>query len=1077
MKPLYLSIQGLFSYRNQVEIDFVPLTEAGLFGIFGPVGSGKSTILDAMTLALYGESDRLSAQDRRNYNLMNLQSNELKIRFRFLHDGDDYLFTVEGSRHSKRYDEVKSFKRRAYRIENGEPLALNDDNRAFSAQEILGISYDNFRRTIIIPQGRFQEFLQLTPGKRRNMMKELFGLEKYDLMNPTSALLQTAKQQLSGVEGSLELLEDATEETLQEIRGQTAAADEQSRALLAEKTAARQRVQELDQSAELFERLAAARQEMQALEAQRETVDRQREWLQRYEECRRRFESRLQSIDERIRAYRKISDSEQSARQQREALEQTHGVHRQQFSELSSTYGRKDAIDAEAAQLEALAAQKDLLKEQAELAGQQSELDGQQAGVQTEIEELQSERAELKQRIEQLQSETALFDDLHEIAEWYSERKNLLQQSRDLESRIEQQRREAEQQATVLQTAAADIEARAGAAAGAVAGADTGAVADSDSGVSERLSTLAAELGALYREVKGAGELPEGGSLEAEPHIRQLFEAAERAVQSALDQLRRFALSADSRQLILTLSRQLQSDTPCPVCGSLQHPAPAYRQAAAEQTGTEQERAREDCISLLEKLRSHLIQHKTACSSSLSFIYSRLNEISRLRESRAKLDSRLTAQLEEFRWPQYSPTDDSAFKAGHASAQNARSQAADANSRLQQLEERIEKLNNELSKYRTKVQQFEQQHAVLKHRLKETASQVPDELHSEYEMSDSAALSEQAAELRAEVQRVETEYRKLEKQLHEDEIALRSAEATEQERRLQRETAVEQIRQAAVEAAGNLRPSEFASMRVVKQLLSVDVDVEELRSEIEAYSQKYTQVREKLNELTERTQDIEYSPEAHQSARERARQLDEEYEQLLNTRGRLQQQVEAMERDLRRKTELQQQKQRLDERIENLNELFRLFKGQGFVNFVATRYLHDLCARANERFFQLTRKQLRLEINEENDFVIRDYLNGGRIRSVKTLSGGQLFQASFSLALALADSIHQNKESFFFLDEGFGSLDRRSLQEVFDTLKSLRKENRIVGVISHVEELREEIPVSLQVSEDPDAGSRIASSI
>jgi exonuclease SbcC len=103
-------------------------------------------------------------------------------------------------------------------------------------------------------------------------------------------------------------------------------------------------------------------------------------------------------------------------------------------------------------------------------------------------------------------------------------------------------------------------------------------------------------------------------------------------------------------------------------------------------------------------------------------------------------------------------------------------------------------------------------------------------------------------------------------------------------------------------------------------------------------------------------------------------------------------------------------------------------------------------------------------------------MNGGKTRNVKTLSGGQTFQAALSLALALADSIQKITESnqnFFFLDEGFGSLDKDSLSVVFDTLKSLRKESRIVGVISHVEEMQDEIDVHLRIENHEEQGSLI----
>src|SRR5690606_1117361 len=116
--------------------------------------------------------------------------------------------------------------------------------------------------------------------------------------------------------------------------------------------------------------------------------------------------------------------------------------------------------------------------------------------------------------------------------------------------------------------------------------------------------------------------------------------------------------------------------------------------------------------------------------------------------------------------------------------------------------------------------------------------------------------------------------------------------------------------------------------------------------------------------------------------------------------------------------------------------------------YVSSIYLRELCNTANLRFMKLTKNSLSLEIAEDNTFWVIDYLNGGKKRLLKTLSGGQTFQASLCLALALAEkvkSLNQADQSFFFLDEGFGALDKNSLRVVFETLKSLRHENRIVG--------------------------------
>ena len=83
MLPLYLSIEGLYSYQTKQEIDFTSLTSAGLFGIFGKVGSGKSSILEAITFALFANTNRLNSNNRA-YNMMNLNANLLRIEFHFI---------------------------------------------------------------------------------------------------------------------------------------------------------------------------------------------------------------------------------------------------------------------------------------------------------------------------------------------------------------------------------------------------------------------------------------------------------------------------------------------------------------------------------------------------------------------------------------------------------------------------------------------------------------------------------------------------------------------------------------------------------------------------------------------------------------------------------------------------------------------------------------------------------------------------------------------------------------------------------------------------------------------------------
>jgi exonuclease SbcC len=190
----------------------------------------------------------------------------------------------------------------------------------------------------------------------------------------------------------------------------------------------------------------------------------------------------------------------------------------------------------------------------------------------------------------------------------------------------------------------------------------------------------------------------------------------------------------------------------------------------------------------------------------------------------------------------------------------------------------------------------------------------------------------------------------------------------------------------------------------------------------------------------------------------------------------LNQEILEISQKLKEKQRLLGEFELIENRETNLRELDRLFAGKGFVRYVSSIYLRELCNTANKRFRILTKNSLSLEIDDSNTFWVMDYLNGGKKRLLKTLSGGQTFQASLCLALALAEKVkalNQADQSFFFLDEGFGALDKNSLRVVFETLKALRHENRVVGIISHVEELQQEVGVYAQIELDPELGSLI----
>lgn len=163
--------------------------------------------------------------------------------------------------------------------------------------------------------------------------------------------------------------------------------------------------------------------------------------------------------------------------------------------------------------------------------------------------------------------------------------------------------------------------------------------------------------------------------------------------------------------------------------------------------------------------------------------------------------------------------------------------------------------------------------------------------------------------------------------------------------------------------------------------------------------------------------------------------------------------------------DLQAQLSQKEERRETCDKLRQLLKGNKFLEFIASEYLQEICSTAGKTLLSLTNGRYFLKY-EEKEFKVGDNLDGGNVRTVKTLSGGETFLVSLSLALSLSSAIclkSLRPIEFFFLDEGFGTLDGKLVDTVMDVLGKLSK-TFAVGLISHVEELKHRIDNKIEVT-------------
>ena len=216
MKPIKLVIKGLNSFIEEQTIDFEKLTDRGLFGIFGPTGSGKSTILDGITLALYGDIARKSS------NFINTNCNDLNVSYTFQISGTPnrvYVVTRH-FRRDKNTGNAKTHSVMVKEITGGEEKVLAESVTAVNktCREILGLSLEDFTRTVVLPQGRFSEFLKLEGKQRREMLERLFNLQEYGDRLAIKLNKEKAKEtaEASKLEGELNSYEGISDEKLNE---------------------------------------------------------------------------------------------------------------------------------------------------------------------------------------------------------------------------------------------------------------------------------------------------------------------------------------------------------------------------------------------------------------------------------------------------------------------------------------------------------------------------------------------------------------------------------------------------------------------------------------------------------------------------------------------------------------------------------------------------------------------------------------------------------------------------------------------------------------------------------------------
>ncbi len=1025
MIPLSLSIEGLYSYREKQIIDFEKLTSNGLFGIFGEVGSGKSSILEAMMFVLFDDTERLNKSgDERYYNMLNLQSSRFCIDFTFLAgkgNKEKYRFACTAKRNSnpEKFEDVKISKndRQHYKWDGVQWMPLEGVK---DATDILGMDYRNFMQTVIIPQGKFREFVDQTSGDRTKMLKELFRLHSFDLGPNTGKLQKETDLKIQHVQGQLESLGECKPEVVQELKEEIKTLEE-SIAELGKKIEEEKKSEgEWKSLQQLHEQLSDCRNQLKKLENEKPLWDERAQRLKTYSDAYTHFYEKLR---QQHTLNKELKDKQEQSTQLQEQLSNSRKQQQQakeNFEQAKKEYEQKEQVQRKIDDLERIIRIKGTEEKLNSSREHHQQLEAGCRKDEKESLEAKETWQKLEERIHKLESSLSDISRLSEAYQWLQKKEDVLSHLQNGENNL------AEKKEELAETL-------------------------------EQRKTLLQDLPELlplndWQEIFNA--IDEKRKKQAEEETAGHKKLRELHVQQKLTEY------ADS----------LQDGQPCPLCGATEHPEIAVS-AHVEQACREQEEKIKAVKQQQEQL-SELLASLKELQAEQRHIEQNLNQQQKqVQEQQQQLQEHEKA----FAWPEHRSTEKAELHRMILKTREAHTQIKAFRVQLAGEKKAAEEKAAQYEARCKELQQVERQLSEQEGILKTQKEALHADNHS-WLKHDMQLLQESLKKGQTKLQQITQTFESTQQQLNKLNESTSALQA-------RHETTLQTIAELqkkqedqAEEIAALCREKGFEGTDKIREILSLRLNTEDEERQITQYRQNLHSTREKLLSLEQQTGGREYKQEGHQKLLLSIKENEQQCEEKKNRKSKLEHRKAELESKMTKSLALQKELEALELRRENLKELAGLFRGSGFVDYVSTIHLQELCRVANERFFKLTRNNLSLELNEQNNFIVRDYLNGGRTRLLKTLSGGQTFQAALCLALAMAEnikSLNEADQSFFFLDEGFGALDKESLRIVFDTLKSLRQENRIVGVISHVEDLQQEIEVYLKVENDSEKGSLV----
>ncbi|MEC5238300.1 SMC family ATPase [Bacillus mycoides] len=1023
MRPIQLIMTAFGPYKQKEVIDFKDLGEHRIFAISGNTGAGKTTIFDAICYVLYGEA---SGEERSDTNMLRSQFADddvyTSVELTFQLKGKSYEIKRQLGHKKQGNKTITGHAVELYEVIDEEKVPcvdrfhVTDVNK--KVEDLIGLSKHQFSQIVMLPQGEFRKLLTSETENKEEILRRIFKTDRYKLMRE---ILDQKRKQWKDV------LQEKQKERELYFRN-VFKLPIRDGALL--ETLVEQEHVNTHQVVEALEQETIwYNAEVEQLHLEQNDKTKQLKEAEARFHAAKAVNEKFKDLEQKNEKYSILQENRAVIEMKEKSFKHAEQAKRllpfEQWHEEAMQYEQQSE-----SLLKQIIAKKEHIMNSFALAQEKYEA----------LKNKASERENAKKQVQRL-------EELQPIIASLAEKKLNLQNAeihigklkegmQKLDEQLEAHKNEKQRMSGELQQLEAALEQYVAKV--------------------EELTNMREDAKVL-KQAYDVWQEKQKYELEKESAFHKMQQAV-----STYENMERRWLSEQAGILAL----HLHDGESCPVCGSMDHPKKATEQSnAIDEKELNELREKKTIaeklhVQLEEKWNFYRVQYEQVIEEVLKRGY-RSEELVETYSALVQKGKQLAAEV-------------NALKA----SEETRKQIA---VNIKSVEEKVEELQKQKREVETVQHRTEMECMQLRTSYEHDKQNIPESLQTVQ------AWKVQFDQALQELRLMEDEWEKVQEAYQHWQNENIRIQAEHDNASNQFNSAKDKKEETFTRFMKELEQSGFTDQLTYKESKLNDAEMDKLQQEIQSYYSSLEVLTKQIEELKADLKDKEYMDIS--SLDEQVRELEISLDIIKEKRQRAQNAVSYI-------TDLHENIKRIDEQIheeekafQELVDLYEVMKGDNdsrisFERYILIEYLEQIVQIANERLRKLSNGQFYLKRSERVEKRNRQSGLGldvydaytGQTRDVKTLSGGEKFNASLCLALGMADVIQAYEGGIsietMFIDEGFGSLDEESLTKAVDALIDLQKSGRFIGVISHVQELKNAMPAVLEVTKQKDGCSQ-----